>query len=138
MEVVKQRIIQVEDQNQTLTARKESLAKTNEAIVQLEGSIQMLKDEAEKLGTEKIDLDAKLVEAQSNEKAQAAKLITAKEGLDKARNDLGNIAKIEALQKEMNQIRLQVEEAEVEVVHLDKKNIVRWAKELVNKYEKSV
>jgi dCMP deaminase len=31
-----------------------------------------------------------------------------------------------------------LEEAGVEVVHLDKKNIVRWAKELVNKYEKSV
>jgi dCMP deaminase len=31
-----------------------------------------------------------------------------------------------------------LKEAGVEVVHLDKKNIVKWAKELVNKYEKSV
>ncbi|MDF1741023.1 MAG: hypothetical protein P1U86_17805 [Verrucomicrobiales bacterium] len=119
MEVVKERIAQVAEQNQLLEARQASLAKTNEEVAQLEQSIQMLKDEAEKLGTEKIDLDAKLVEAQSNEKAQAAKLVTAKEDLEEARSLMGNIAKVEALQKEMNQIRAQVEEAEIEVVQME-------------------
>ncbi len=119
MEVVKERIAQVAEQTQLLEARQASLAKTNEEVAQLEQSIQMLKDEAEKLGTEKIDLDAKLVEAQSNEKAQAAKLVTAKEALEEARGLMGNIAKVEALQKEMNQIRAQVEEAEIEVVQME-------------------
>ena len=85
MEIVRERIAQVAEQNQLLEARQASLAKTNEEVAQLEQSIQMLKDEAEKLGTEKIDLDAKLVEAQSNEKAQAAKLVVAEEELGKAR-----------------------------------------------------
>jgi dCMP deaminase len=31
-----------------------------------------------------------------------------------------------------------LEEAGVEIVQLDKNNIVKWAKELVSKYEKSV
>jgi len=31
-----------------------------------------------------------------------------------------------------------IKEAKVEVIQLDKKNIAKWAKELVSKYEKSV
>ncbi|MEK0348840.1 MAG: deoxycytidylate deaminase, partial [Nitrosopumilus sp.] len=30
-----------------------------------------------------------------------------------------------------------LKEARVEVIHLDKENIVKWAKKLVSKYEKS-
>ena len=118
MEIVRERIAQVAEQNQLLEARQASLAKTNEEVAQLEQSIQMLKDEAEKLGTEKIDLDAKLVEAQSNEKAQAAKLVVAEEELGKARALVVDIAKVEALQKESMQVRAQIEEAEIEVVQM--------------------
>jgi hypothetical protein len=119
MEIVRERIAQVAEQNQLLEARQASLAKTNEEVAQLEQSIQMLKDEAEKLGTEKIDLDAKLVEAQSNEKAQAAKLVVAEEELGKARALVVDIAKVEALQKESMQVRAQIEEAEIEVVQME-------------------
>jgi len=116
---VKELVAKAAEQSQLLVARQESLAKTNDEVAQLEQSIQILKDEEEKLGIEKIDLDAKLAEAQSNKKAQDAILVVAMEELEKARVLVGDMAKVEALQKEMMQIREQVEETEIEVVQME-------------------
>src|SRR5688572_17377836 len=74
---VKQRLVDVEGEKKTLADRTAALAKTNEEIAQFEQSIQMLATEAETLQTAKIDLDAKVLEAEANQKAQQANLDTA-------------------------------------------------------------
>ncbi len=103
----------------TLEDRLASLEATNAEIAQLEMSIQMLNDETEALETEKIDLDAKVVEAESNLRAQESKLKTDSERLEKAKTMVGSIAQIEALQREMEQLRAQIEETEIEVTQLE-------------------
>jgi len=102
-----------------LEKRLASLEATNADIAQLEMSIQTLNDETEALKTEKIDLDAKVVEAESNLRAQESKLKTDSERLDKAKSMVGSIAQIEALQREMEQLRAQIEETEIEVTQLE-------------------
>lgn len=59
-----------------------------------------------------------MVEAEANQKAQLANLETAKSDLDKAKALGGDIAAVEAIQKEMIQIRTQIEEAEIETAQL--------------------
>ena len=103
----------------TLEDRLASLESTNAEIAQLEGSIQALNDETEALETEKIDLDAKVVETESSLRAQEAKLQAGEERLEKAKTMVGSIAQIEALQREMVQLRAQIEETEIEVTQLE-------------------
>lgn len=119
MGAVKEKIAEVAEQKATLEQRTASLAKTNEEIAQFEQSIQMLQDEAETLQTSKIDLDAKLVEGEANQRALEANLTTAKADLEKAKTLMGDVVLIEGIQKEMLQIRTQIEESEIELTQLE-------------------
>lgn len=106
-------------QMDTLEKRLADIARTEMEIAQLEQSIQMLNDEQETLETEKIDLDAKVVEAKSNLKAQEADLVAAEEKLTRAKALIADIAEIDILQKEMLQIRTQIEETEIELTQVE-------------------
>jgi len=119
MGILKQKKLDTEAEQNTLADRTTTLEKTNGEIAQLEQSIQMLTDEASTLQTAKIDLDAKVVEAEANQKAQQANLETAKSELEKAKALGGDIAAVEAINKEMLQIRTQIEEAEIELTELE-------------------
>ncbi|HCQ79137.1 MAG: hypothetical protein CMO61_04990 [Verrucomicrobiales bacterium] len=110
--------VELASTQKTLEDRLASLEATNAEIAQLESSIQMLSDETEALETEKIDLDAKVVEAESSLRAQESKLQADEERLGKAKAMVGSIAQIEALQREMVQLRAQIEETEIEVTQL--------------------
>src|SRR5690606_15437399 len=94
-------------------------AKTTEEVSQLEQSIQKLQDEAATHQTTKIDLDAKLVEGEANQKTLEANLVTAKADLEKAKTLMGDVVLIEGIQKEMLQIRTQIEESEIELTQLE-------------------
>tara|TARA_R110002096_G_scaffold305289_2_gene500161 strand:- start:1966 stop:2979 length:1014 start_codon:yes stop_codon:yes gene_type:complete len=119
MKEMELKLSQLGEQKGTLEKRLVSLEETNVEVAQLEQSIQTLDDETEALETEKIDLDAKVVEAQSSLKAMEAKLVASQDKLDRAKGTIGDIAKIESLQREMLQIRTQIEEAEIEVTQLE-------------------
>ncbi|MCB1203883.1 MAG: hypothetical protein KDN18_06465 [Verrucomicrobiae bacterium] len=119
MGTFKQRLADVDSEKQTLAQRTESLKKANDEIAALEQSIQKLTDEAASLQTAKVDLDAKIVEAEANQKAQQVKLESAQKELDNARKVAGDIAQLEAIQKEMVQIRTQIEESEIELTQLE-------------------
>jgi hypothetical protein len=119
MGILEQKKRDTEAEQNTLADRTTALEKTNGEIAQLEQSIQMLTDEASTLQTAKIDLDAKVVEAEANQKAQQANLETAKSELEKAKALGGDIAAVEAINKEMLQIRTQIEEAEIELTELE-------------------
>jgi hypothetical protein len=110
--------VELASTQKTLEDRLASLEATNTEIAQLESSIQMLSDETEALETEKIDLDAKVVEAESSLRAQESKLQVDEERLGNAKAMVGSIAQIEALQREMVQLRTQIEETEIEVTQL--------------------
>jgi hypothetical protein len=119
LEAVKGKITEVAEQKALLEQRTASLAKTNGEIAQYEQSIQMLQDETETLQTSKIDLDAKLVEGEANQRALDASLVTAKSDLEKAKSLMGDVVLIEGMQKEMLQIRTQIEESEIELTQLE-------------------
>ena len=119
MGVFKQKQVDIEVEKKKIAELTVSLDKTSAEVTQLEQSIQMLTDEASTLQTAKIDLDAKVVEAEANQKAQQANFETAKADLEKAKALGGDIAAVEAIQKEMIQIRTQIEEAEIEVTQLE-------------------
>ncbi|MDF1656981.1 MAG: hypothetical protein P1U58_05170 [Verrucomicrobiales bacterium] len=114
MDAMQQRALDVEEQTKLLETRQKSLEETDVEVAQLEQGIQMLLDEAETLETEKIDLDTRILKAQSDMKAQEALLVESTQKLESSRLLMGNIQKVEALQKEMIQIRTQIEEAEIE------------------------
>jgi len=119
MGAVKVKIAEMEVQKTTLEERTGSLAKTNEEIAQFEQAIQVLKDETATLETTKVDLETKLLEAQANQKAQEANLTTAKTDLEKAKILIQDVVAVEAIQKEMLQVRTQNEEAEIELTQLE-------------------
>jgi len=119
MGTVKAMIAEMEVQKTTLEERTASLAKTNEEIAQFEQAIQVLKDETATLETTKVDLETKLLEAQANQKAQEANLATAKTDLEKAKILIQDVVAVEAIQKEMLQVRTQNEEAEIELTQLE-------------------
>ena len=119
MGTFKQKLADIEVEKTTLADRTAALEKTNGEVAVLEQSIQTLTTEAATLQTAKIDLDAKVVEAEANQKAQLANLETAKTDLEKAKALGGDIAAVEAIQKEMIQIRTQIEEAEIETAQLE-------------------
>jgi len=119
MGVFKEKQLDIEAEKKKIAELTVSLDKTSAEVTQLEQSIQMLTDEASTLQTAKIDLDAKVVEAEANQKAQQANFETAKADLEKAKALGGDIAAVEAIQKEMIQIRTQIEEAEIEVTQLE-------------------
>lgn len=112
-------LAEVDSQKDTLVSRTEALDKTETQLAELEQSIQMLQDQTETLETEKVNLDAKVVEAKSNQKAKEAQLVTAKEKLEDAKGLIGDLQKVNALQAEMQQIRLQIEEAESDLTQLE-------------------
>ncbi|NLT70189.1 MAG: hypothetical protein GXX91_05785 [Verrucomicrobiaceae bacterium] len=119
MDAAKLKAAEVEEQKATLQTRTNSLAKATEEVSQLEQSIQKLQDEAATLQTTKIDLDAKLVEGEANQKTLDANLVTAKADLEKAKTLMGDVVLIEGIQKEMLQIRTQIEESEIELTQLE-------------------
>jgi hypothetical protein len=102
-----------------LAARLASIKTTEGQTSEIEQSIQLLADETQGLQNEKIDLDAKVVEAQSNLAAQEANLVSKREGHEKSRSLIGNLAQIEVIQKDMNQTRTMIEEAEIEVAKME-------------------
>lgn len=116
---LKRIIAEKETESATLEERTASLAKTNEEIAQFEQAIQVLKDETESLATTKIDLETKLLEGQANQKAQEANLATAKTALEKAKALIGDVVAVEAIQKEMLQVRTQIEETEIELTQVE-------------------
>lgn len=103
----------------TLATREESLVKATEALTQIEQSIQMLATETETLQNTKVDLDAKVVEAEANQRAVQSTLETASKARDEAKKLAGNIQDVQAVQKEMAQLRTLNEEAEIEVTQLE-------------------
>lgn len=119
MAEAKAKALEVAQQKETLDARKESIEKTNMEIAQLEQSIQMLNDETEKLETEKIDLDSKLQQAKADEQALGTQLVAGKEELEKKRVLIEDLKRVEAIQKEIAQVRVQIEEAEIEVTQME-------------------
>ena len=119
MGVFKEKQLDIEAEKKKIAELTVSLDKTSAEVTGLEESIQTLTDEASALQTAKIDLDAKVVEAEANQKAQQANFETAKADLEKAKALGGDIAAVEAIQKEMIQIRTQIEEAEIEVTQLE-------------------
>ncbi|HQW30308.1 MAG TPA: hypothetical protein PK529_14030, partial [Verrucomicrobiales bacterium] len=119
MGAVRQEETNREAQKVTLAERTASLAKTNEEIAVVDTSIQMLQTEAATLQTSKIDLDAKIVEGESNQKALETSLAKAKTDLEVAKKLIGDVVKIEGIQKEMLQIRTQIEESEIELTQLE-------------------
>ncbi|MDF2375664.1 MAG: hypothetical protein P1U81_05445 [Verrucomicrobiales bacterium] len=119
MGTMQQRVLDADEQTQLLETRLKSLEETEMEVAQLEQSVQMLLDEAETLETEKIDLDTRVLKAQSDMKAQEALLAESSAKLEESRKLMGNIQKVEALQKEMLQIRTQIEEAEIEVTQAE-------------------
>ena len=119
LDAVKGKIDEVAEQTAIRNERTASLAKTNGEIAAYEQSIQMLQDETETLQTSKIDLDAKLVEGEANQRSLDASLVTAKSDLEKAKSLMGDVVLIEGMQKEMLQIRTQIEESEIELTNLE-------------------
>ncbi len=119
LEEKKVKVADLASQRDTLKQRQDSIAKTNMEIAQLEQSITMLDDEKETLETEKIDLDAKVVETKSMLKAQEASLVSAQETLGRAKELIADIAVVAELQKQMLQIRTQIEESEIELTQLE-------------------
>ncbi len=112
-------LAEVATQKDTLEARTKSLNETNTQIAELEQQIQMLNDQTESLQTEKVDLDAKVVETKSNQKAQEAKLVASKEKLDKDKLAIGSLQEIESIRNEMAQIRTEIETAEIELTQIE-------------------
>jgi hypothetical protein len=106
-------------QKELLVQREAGLKKTNDEITVLEQSIQALTTETQALQAKKVDLDNKVTETDSNHKAQQSALETAKADLDKAKVLIKDIAGIESIQKEMIQIRTQIEESEIELTQLE-------------------
>ncbi|MDF1826258.1 MAG: hypothetical protein P1U68_16545 [Verrucomicrobiales bacterium] len=119
MGAMKQRTLDVEEQARLLETRQKSLEETEAELGQLEQSVQSLLDQAEALETEKIDLDSKVVKAQSDLRAQESLLVENSGKLEEAEALMGDIQKVEALNKEMLQIRTQIEEAEIEVTQAE-------------------
>lgn len=103
----------------TKTTREAALTKTTEELKQIEESIQMLATETETLQNTKIDLDAKLVEAEANQRALQSSLEAAVKSRDDAKKLAGDIQGVQAVQKEMAQLRTLNEEAEIEVTQLE-------------------
>jgi len=114
-----EKVDQLETAKNTLAAREKTLVETKDELAALEQAIQTLDDESEKLATEKVDLDAKLVEAQSNLKVQEAKLTSEEERLTMARATVKDIQGIQAIQKEMDELRIQIEEAQIDAQQLE-------------------
>lgn len=119
MGALKDRIAQSENEKRTLDRRTAELNKSKESIQQLETSIAALTKEAEGLQTAKIDADAKASETESNLKAQKQNLEEAKTKLEEAKLLVKDIDGVNAINKEMAQIRTQIEEAEIEVTQLE-------------------
>ncbi len=119
MGAYKTELAAIEDQKQLLAQREADLKKTNDEITVLEQSIQTLTTETQALQTKKVDIDNKVAETDSNQKAQQTALEAAKADLDKAKMLIKDIAGIEAIQKEMIQIRTQIEESEIELTQLE-------------------
>ena len=107
MGVFKQKQVDIEVEKKKIAELTVSLDKTSAEVTQLEQSIQMLTEEASTLQTAKIDLDAKVVEAEANQKAQQANFETAKADLEKAKALGGHNDAVEALQMQMVQMRTQ-------------------------------
>lgn len=119
MDLAKLKAAEIAEQKETLKAREDSFEKTTAEVSQLEQSILKLQDEAATLQTTKIDLDAKLVEGEANQRTLDANLATAKEELEKATTLMGDVVLIEGIQKEMLQIRTKIEESEIELTQLE-------------------
>ncbi len=100
----------------TLAAREKSVKEKKAELVALDQSILKFEGEAEKLVTEKIDLDAKVAEAKSNQKMLEAKKVSTEEELKKIKETADNSAAVTAIQDEIVQKRTQIEEAELEIV----------------------
>ncbi len=103
----------------TVATREGDLAKATEAVTQIEQSIQMLATETETLQNTKVDLDAKLMEAEANQRAVQTSLETAVKSRDEAKKLAGDIQGVQAVQKEMAQLRTLNEEAEIELTQLE-------------------
>lgn len=119
MGAMNQKVLDSAEQTRLFESREKAREETEAELAQLEQSVQMLLDQAEALETEKIDLDSKIVKAQSDLRAQESMLAESSEKLDGAKALMGDIQKVEALQAEMLQIRTQIEEAEIEVTQAE-------------------
>ena len=111
--------VELASTQKTLEDRLASLEATNAEIAQLESSIQTLNDETETLKNEKVTLDNEVVEKESELQVANSKLQADEERLEKAEAMVGSIAQIEALQREMVQLRAQIEETQIEVTQLE-------------------
>lgn len=110
---------QLAEQQEFLEKWKEDKQETEAELAQIEQSIEMLGEEKQTLEMEKVDLDAKLVEAKSNLQAQEMALAEAKQKLEGSGDLIKDINQVAALQKQMLQIRTQIEETEIELTQLE-------------------
>jgi len=115
MEEAKKQVAEVGTQKDLLASRLKSIEETTAQVAELEAAIQVLRDQTETLETEKIDLDVRVVEAESNLSTRQQTLAQAKEKLEGAKALIEDIQKVEAIQREMVQVRTQIEEAEIEL-----------------------
>jgi transcription antitermination factor NusG len=97
----------------TLVARQKDLSDAKEQIVSYNQSIMALQDETEKLATQKIDFDNKVVQADSELKLLETQVKVAVEKLDRARLLIKDFPDIESIRRQMAETRTEIEETEI-------------------------
>jgi len=115
MEASKKQTAELASQKDLLASRLRSIDETNAQIAELEASVRMLRDQTETLEVEKIDLDAKEAEGNSALATRERALTEARTKLEGAKALIEDIQRVEAIQREMVQVRAQIEESEIEL-----------------------
>ena len=101
-------------EKQSLESRQNQLADVNEEIAALNQSIMMLRDEKERLTTEKIDLDNKLLQTQAEQKQLETQVAAAEGELDRLKKVVEGVDEIESVRKEMVEVRAMIEDSEIQ------------------------
>ncbi|MDF1752666.1 MAG: hypothetical protein P1U89_07840 [Verrucomicrobiales bacterium] len=111
--LTRQKMDELSKEKDTLVARQGDLAAAKEEIASLNQSIMALQDETEKLNTEKIDFDNKVVQVASELRLLDTQIQTAEAKLERSRDLIKNFPDIEAIRRQMAEIRTEIEETEI-------------------------
>ncbi len=111
--VAEQKSKELGKEKDTLVARQKDLSDAKEEIVSYNQSIMALQDETEKLATQKIDFDNKVVQADSELKLLETQVKVADEKLGRARLLIKDFHDIESIRSQMAETRTEIEETEI-------------------------
>ncbi len=113
--VDQERLAELDRRKNTLKQRADSIGAVEEEIGEREAAILKVEDQTARIQTEKVDLEAQLVQVSANLETREGELDASRKQAEKIKVFVADLPTVQGLQREQTQVAVMIDEKDIEI-----------------------